>query len=125
MEILKIVVNDANEVVIESETDMSYGEALGLCIDGLEALLSHGVSNLKHREGAVSELHDYMTYSLTSILGRVFPDDEEFTLTDAAIYKAQNELLEQSMNEGVPIAELIAGYNKKANQYLEKVKKNS
>lgn len=125
MESLTIVLNEDNTVEVKNGSEMSFGTALGLFADGLECLLSHGVLALEDDIKSVDELHDYISYSLTSVLARVFPDMEDFSFTDAAVYKAQNELLEESMERGIPIEDLIQEYNNKAQEYIDAQKTDS
>ena len=125
MDSLNIVINEDNSVEIKNETEMSFGTALGLCIDGLECLLSHGVSALDEDVEQINNLHDYTSYSLSSVMERCFPESEDFSFTDAALYKAQNDLIEESMEKGVPLEDLIQQYNEEAKSYLENIRKEN
>lgn len=117
-------IEDDGTVEVKTESELDYSEALGLCIDGFEALIAHGVSQLSEDIDAINHLHDYISYALTSVIGRVFPEEEQFSFTDAAIYKAQNDLLEESMEQGVPIEELIQKYNDQAEDYINNIREN-
>ena len=122
MAILKII--DENETVaIEADGDVDFGQALGLCLDGIEALVGHAVKHADETE-ELNKFHDYLTYAFTSIIERNFNDEGVFGLTEAAVFKAQNEILEESMETGKPIDEVIERYNKSAEEYVNKIKEN-
>ena len=123
MSTLKLI-DENDTIAVESEGDMDYGRALGLCLDGTESLLKYAVEQFGEDQEEVDKLHDYMTYAFTSIIERQFPSDEEFGLTEAALFKAQNEILEESMETGKPIDEVIERYNKSAEEYVNKIKEN-
>lgn len=72
-----------------------------------------------------AEVHDYMTSILTTFMNQCFPEEEAFTLTDAAIFKAQDEIVEQALKENKPLEEMIQEYNRKAAEYVRKVREVS
>ena len=121
MAILKIFDEDET-VAIEAEGDINFGQALGLCLDGIEALVGHAVTKHADETEELDKIHDYLTYAFTSIIERNFNDEDEFGLTEAAVFKAQNEILEESMETGKPIDEVIERYNKDAQEYVEERK---
>ena len=121
MSTLKLI-DEKDTIAVEAEGDMDYGQALGLCLDGTESLLKYAVEHFGEDQEEIDKLHDYMTYAFTSIIERQFPSDDDFGLTEAAIFKAQNEILEESMETGKPIDEVIERYNKDAQEYVEERK---
>ena len=96
---------------------VSYSDSIGMLLDSLEGLMGN-TAKLADSEH-LNELHDYFSYALSSIMGRVFPDSNDFSLTDAAVYKAQNELLQKSMDEGRPLEEIVQEYNEAAEKEIE------
>ncbi len=123
MAILKII-DDNETVAIEADGDVDFGQALGLCLDAIEALVGHAATEHVDETEELAKLHDYLTYAFTSIIERNFNDEDEFGLTEAAVFKAQNEILEESIESGKPIDEVIERYNKSAEEYVNKIKEN-
>lgn len=68
------------------------------------------------------EVHDYLTAVFTSLMEECFPEEQAFTLTDAAVFKAQDEIIEQALKEGKTPEEMVQEYNKKAEDYVRKAR---
>ena len=77
------------------------------------------------RDDFIAQLHDEMSYLFTGAIERVFPGEDKFTFTDAAVFMAQDQLMDEALDTGVPIEKLIEKYNKKAESYVKEQKKKA
>lgn len=120
MDILTIKKNN-NKVELEAtEGNVTYEGCLGMILDALKAfILIAKASNVD-----MTELGDYISNSIGEILLDVLGEDDKEPLdfTDAAIYYAQNLLLERAMEEGKTIEELMKEFNQEAAEHVAEAK---
>lgn len=85
-----------------------------------------GVANTIKKEIS-KEDSEFFAYQLEALFGRlfyrVFPEyapkeGEEFNLTDAAIIKAQDDIITEAEKRGITFQEALAEYNEKAKEYV-------
>ena len=77
------------------------------------------------KENYLNQLHDEMTYLFTGAVSKVFPGESKFTFTDAAVFMAQDQLMDEALDTGVPIEKLIEKYNIKAEKYVKEQKEKA
>lgn len=109
--------------VTEEGEEIRYTTIVEILMCAFEYYTKQIIENASKEERA--EVHDYMTAIFTTFMNQCFPEEEEFTLTDAAIFKAQDEIVEQALKEDKPIEEMIQEYNRKAAEYVRKVREVS
>lgn len=120
-----ILTEKAGEVLVETmatEEDevVTLPDAVAYCLSGI-----HGMCNavLEHaEEPEIQELHDYMTGVFSLFMERVFPGRAEFGLSDAALIKAQDDIIKEAMKSGKSVEEAVAEYNKAADDYFKEHK---
>ena len=110
---VKAIATEENETVTLPDATAYIMSALhGMCATTLEGA----------EEDEIQELHDYMTGVFSLFMERVFPGRAEFGLSDAALIKAQDEIITEALKSGKSVAEAVEEYNKKADDYYKEIK---
>ena len=125
--IMKITLETMNEKLAvaveptENEQHISYDDILNAFMAGLSSVTVKLLN-----EVAVDD-REALYMSLDAVLQRflldMFPefelsDDEKFTLSDAALIKAQDDIINEAHKEGITFKEALARYEKEAEEYF-------
>lgn len=120
-----IITEDNGEVLVDAITtaedeQITLPEAVACFMSGL-----HGMCNAvleQADEAEIQELHDYMTGVFSLFIERVFPGRAEFGLSDAALIKAQDDIIIEALKSGKSVEEAVQEYNLKADTYFKEQK---
>lgn len=120
-----IITEKANEILLEALA--TYENERITLPDTFAYMLSamHGMCNnvLKDaEEPEIQELHDYMTGVFSLFMERVFPGRAEFGLSDAALIKAQDDIITEALKSGKTVEEAVAEYNAAAANHVKELK---
>lgn len=120
-----IITTEGTEVLTETQPTNEGEQAtlpdVAACfMSSLEAMCSMVMDTAEEAE--IQELHDYMTALFSLFMEKVFPGRAEFGLSDAALIKAQDDILRDAISKGRPIEEAIEEYNKVADEYIQDIK---
>lgn len=123
MEIRLVKVDDKVEVECsagapESEP-MNYEHIVTMLMAGLDGATRTILKDSD--EKLQSFLYDQLDGIFGAFLERLFPniDPDEFTLTEAAIVKAQDEIINEAFNREITLEEALKEYEDKAKAYVE------
>lgn len=123
MEIKIVKIGDRVEVECSSgapETEqLTYDVVVGMLMAALDGATNTFIEDLN--DGQKSELYDRLDNVFGGFLKRVFPeiDPEEFTLIEAAIVKAQDEIINDAFERNISLEEALKEYEDKAKAYVE------
>ena len=109
----------ATEATEENEQS-TLPEAIAYMLSGMHGMCAHIINEADEAE--IQELHDYMTGVFSLFMERVFPGRAEFGLSDAALIKAQDDIIAQAIKDGKSVEEAVAEYNQKAEDYFKELK---
>lgn len=107
------------EPTIENEM-CGYVEVVDTLVGALDAYCNTFLESLD--EGEIQAVHDYMSAVFSKFMLKCFPDTTDFGLSDAAMIMAQDQLIEEAAKEDVPLEEVIARYNERAQEYYKGMK---
>lgn len=110
-----------DEVTVEFKESTSFIDAVDLVMTGLEALVGHFIDTTGMEIEDKERLYDDIDSLFGKFLQKVFPDinPREFDLTDAAIVKAQDEIINDAHARGITFDEALREYEDKAKEYID------
>ncbi len=123
MEIKLVKVDDVVEVECNSgpaeNERMNYETIVAMLMAGLDGA-TRTILSENTDEKLESYLYDRLDGIFGSFLERMFPsvDPDEFTLTDAAIVKAQDEIINEAFVREITLEEALEEYENKAREYV-------
>ena len=123
---MKIIIEtEGNSVMLgvenlEESEKGTLPDVIAPLMGGVEAMCFAVLEDAEEAE--IQELHDYMTGVFSLFMEKVFPGRAEFGLSDAALIKAQDDIIKQAIADGKSIEDAVADYNKKADEYYAEVK---
>ena len=120
-----ILTEKAGEILVEAVAPaenevITLPDAVAYCLSGIHGMCNTVLKDAEEPE--IQELHDYMTGVFSLFMERVFPGRAEFGLSDAALIKAQDDIIKEAMKNGKSVEEAIAEYNKAADDYFKEQK---
>ena len=106
----------------ESEP-MVYSEIVSLLFAALDGATTTLLKSCDDKQKGL--LYDQLDGVFDAFLSKVFPefDTDEFTLIDAAIVKAQDEIINDAFERGISLEEALEEYQNKALDYVNERRK--
>lgn len=124
--IITIRTNDKElsvNTMAETKTETAgYPEVIATLMGAMESYCTTFMEGLNAQE--IDGLHDYMSTIFSLFIEKNFPGNSDFGLSDAAVVYAQDQIIMQAAEKGIPVAEAINMYNKQAEDYFVE-KKNA
>lgn len=120
-----ILTENAGEVLVEAiataeNEEIKLPDAIAFFLSGMHGMCAAILEVAEEAE--IQELHDYMTGVFSLFMERVFPGRAEFGLSDAALIKAQDDILADAIKNGKSVEDAIADYNQQADNYYKEMK---
>lgn len=94
-----------------------YPEVTAALMGALDAYCSRFLEGSE--EGEIRAVHDYMSAVFSNFMLKHFPDTTEFGLSDAAIIKAQDDIIKSAVERDISVEEAVEEYNRLAEEYCE------
>lgn len=129
MEIKLVKVDDVVQVECNSgaaeNERMNYETIVAMLMAGLDGA-TRTILQENDDEKLCSYLYDQLDGIFGAFLRRMFPeiDPEEFTLTEAAIVKAQDEIINEAFVREISLEEALQEYEDKAKEYVNQRRRN-
>lgn len=103
---------------------MGYPEIVAMIMAALDGATITMLKDCDEKQRSV--LYDSLDNVFSNFLSRVFPeiDPEEFTLIDAAIVKAQDEIINDAFERGISLDDALKEYHDKALEYVNQRRMN-
>lgn len=115
---------ECNAGAVEQEP-MGYSEIVSLLFAALDGATSTLIKGCDEKQKGM--LYDQLDTLFDNFLRKVFPefDTDEFDLIDAAIIKAQDEIINNAFEKGISLEEALEQYQQKALEYVKERRKLS
>lgn len=109
-----------DNVIIDCGEGMLFSETFSLLMQALEAVSREVVKDITDTEDRET-IFDAIDAAFGQFLRSVFPDIDphEFDLTDAAIVKAQDEIINDAHKRGITFEQALKEYEDKAKEYID------
>lgn len=123
-----IITTEGNDVLTdaiatEENEEITLPDAVAALLSSMDSLCRSVIDMAEEAE--IQELHDYMTGVFSLFIERIFPGRSEFGLSDAALIKAQDDIIKQAIAEGKSVEEAVKAYNDTADAYIQEIKGNA
>lgn len=111
----------------ENEEELYVVDCIGVLLDAVAGTVTAYLEDVPEdkKEAERVKYHDLCTRLFSHTIMEVFPEHMDFSLSDAAIVKAQDEILERATKEGKSIDEVLQEYNKEGEDYVALMRKGS
>lgn len=98
---------------------MGYSEIVSLLISALDGATRTLLKECDEKDEEM--LYDQLDGIFGAFLSKVFPNikPDQFNLIDAAIVKAQDEIINDAFDRGISLEEALEEYQEKAIKYIE------
>ena len=123
--LIKVITNEKDSTlsvacsVTESEEKISTWDVVGVLLDALEGVVERELEEHdEDLEEAKDWYHDLITRLFTHTVMELFPEHKDFELSDAALIKAQDEILKEISESGEDVETVLARYNKAGEDYV-------
>lgn len=115
---------ECNAGAVENEP-MGYSEIVSLLFAALDGATTVLLKQCDEKQKGM--LFDQLDGVFDAFLRKVFPefDSDEFTLIDAAIVKAQDEIINDAFDRGISLEDALEEYQNKALDYVKERRKLS
>lgn len=102
------------------DEEMFYGDVFDLLMKSLETVTKEAVQRITEAKDRET-LFDAIDAAFNIFLREVFPDIDphEFDLTDAAVVKAQDEIINDAYERGITFEQALQEYEDKAKEYID------
>lgn len=109
-----------DNVTLDCGEGMLYSEVFATLMQSLEAVTRETVKDITDAEDR-EIIFDTIDAAFGQFLRNVFPDIDphEFDLTDAAIVKAQDEIINDAHKRGITFEQALKEYEDKAKEYID------
>lgn len=109
-----------DNVTLDCGEGMLYSEIFAMLMQSLEAVTRETVKDITDAEDR-EIIFDTIDAAFGRFLRNVFPDIDphEFDLTDAAIVKAQDEIINDAHKRGITFEQALKEYEDKAKEYID------
>lgn len=109
-----------DNVTLDCGEGMLYSEIFDTLMQSLEAVTRETVKDITDAEDR-EIIFDTIDAAFGQFLRNVFPDIDphEFDLIDAAIVKAQDEIINDAYKRGITFEQALKEYEDKAKEYID------
>lgn len=127
---IKITLNDDALSVAYEGAPIKLDDVIGMYMTGLQSALKQVTEDEDHPmpEAIKEDLYIRLDAVFTALLDTVFPEyahDDTFGLSEAAMIRAQDDIIKDAEEKGITFAEALEEYNNKAKEYVENAREMS
>ena len=107
----------------EDNEKIVYGDLLNLFLNGLTGVTNRALEDFEFNEENREALYMSLDSAFQAFLLDLFPEfniseEDKFSLSDAALIKAQDDIINEAYKEGITFKEALEKYEKEAEEYI-------